>query len=129
MTQRETHPEPAPGGLHPKHLRQNRCGRRGYYAKPSQEFEPYLKTYLQSIAYNTQREFRDEASICLQNVKATIRCGGRRKLPNSMEVKALIQGKFKKIKDEQGDWQYVKVTKSEQMAKERTRSAKGTRSY
>ena len=67
------------------------------YAKPSQEFEPYLKTYLQSIAYNTQREFRDEASICLQNVKATIRCGGRRKLPNSMEVKALIQGKFKKI--------------------------------
>eukprot|EP01147_Barroeca_monosierra_P001592 gene1592-4733_t len=67
------------------------------YAKPSADFEPYLKSYLQAIAYNPQREYRDEAAICLQNVKATVRYGGRAKLPNRQEVLAVIQGKFKKI--------------------------------
>eukprot|EP00043_Microstomoeca_roanoka_P020309 m.244078 g.244078 ORF g.244078 m.244078 type:complete len:730 (+) comp17143_c8_seq5:10808-12997(+) len=67
------------------------------YSKPSSEFEPYLKSYLQAIAYNPNREFRDEAAICLQNLKATMRYGGRTKLPDRHEVMALIQGKFKKI--------------------------------
>ena len=36
MAQRATHPGSAPSGFHPKYLWQNRRGRRGDYAKPSE---------------------------------------------------------------------------------------------
>lgn len=67
------------------------------FIKPSEELEPYLRSYLQNTAYNLNREFHDEAVLCIRNLKQTMRLGGRRKLPAEGEVRAVIEGKYQKI--------------------------------
>jgi len=65
--------------------------------KPNEDFERYLRSYLQTNAFTPQREFRDQAIIALRNLKQTMRYGGRRELPDVTEIAAIISGKYTKI--------------------------------
>lgn len=67
------------------------------FIKPSEVFERYLRSYLQTNAFTPQREFRDQGLICLRNLKQTMRHGGRRELPDVTELAAVIGGKYTKI--------------------------------
>eukprot|EP00049_Salpingoeca_infusionum_P014556 m.275108 g.275108 ORF g.275108 m.275108 type:complete len:2303 (+) comp15693_c0_seq2:157-7065(+) len=64
------------------------------FSKPSEKFEPYLRSFLQSFAYNSARDFHGEAGIALRNLKQTIKYGGRKRLPDRGEVSAVIRGSY-----------------------------------
>lgn len=67
------------------------------FCVPSAYFERFLRAYLQSTAFDNQREFQDQGMLCLRNLKQTMRLGGRRILPAHNELNAILSGKYTKI--------------------------------
>jgi myosin-15 len=67
------------------------------FIKPSDNFERYLRAYLQNTAFNKDREFQDQAIICLRNLKQTVKIGGRKVFPDQGELNAVLAGKYTKI--------------------------------
>ena len=78
------------------------------YIKPSVQFEPYFRCFLQTTAYTQGREFNgwfyhshaalmaaaDQALICLRNLRQTMKLGGRKVLPDGAIVQACPSGRL-----------------------------------
>lgn len=67
------------------------------FIQPSDTLERYLRAYLQNTAFNKDREFQDQAIICLRNLRHTLKFGGRKIFPDSAEMHAVLAGKYTKI--------------------------------
>ncbi len=60
------------------------------FIRPSDGFERFLRTYLQSTALNSDREFQAQGIICLRNLKQTMKYGGRKVPADVAEVTAVL---------------------------------------
>lgn len=64
------------------------------YFAPSDAFEPYVRSYLQATAYTEERDFKDQAFLCLRNLQATRQNGGREELCAAAELDAILDGRY-----------------------------------
>ncbi|KAK2711001.1 hypothetical protein QYM36_012239 [Artemia franciscana] len=63
------------------------------YFDCSHTLQPYLLKYLESAAYDKRRAYHGTALVCLQNLRKTIRYGGRKNVPSIEEITALTAGR------------------------------------
>jgi len=63
---------------------------------PSDILKPFLINYLQQNASDPSRPYHTAAHNCLQQLRKTIKYGGRKNVPSSEEVAAITDGKLNK---------------------------------
>ncbi|XP_054281634.1 unconventional myosin-XV-like isoform X2 [Macrosteles quadrilineatus] len=66
------------------------------YFTCSETLRPYLLKYLETAAYDKRRAFHGTANVCLQNLRKTLRYGGRKNVPSVEEVTAVSAGRNSK---------------------------------
>ncbi|CAH1793641.1 unnamed protein product [Owenia fusiformis] len=66
------------------------------YYNTSDILRPYLMTYLENAAYNSSRQYHGLASVCLQNIRKTLKYGGRKNIPTSVEIDQVTVGRITK---------------------------------
>lgn len=66
------------------------------YFDCSPEFKPYLLKHLEGAAYDKRRAYSQVASICLQNLRKTLKYGGRKNVPSIEEIAATSAGRNSK---------------------------------
>ncbi|CAH0384305.1 unnamed protein product [Bemisia tabaci] len=66
------------------------------YFTCSETLRPFLLKYLESAAYDKRRAFHGTANVCLQNLRKTLRYGGRKNVPSVEEVTAVSAGRNSK---------------------------------
>ncbi|KAI5728804.1 hypothetical protein M8J77_021338 [Diaphorina citri] len=66
------------------------------YFTCSDTLRPFLLKYLETAAYDKRRAFHGTASVCLQNLRKTLRYGGRKNVPSVEEVTAVSAGRNSK---------------------------------
>jgi myosin XV len=66
------------------------------YFKASDRLKPYLFKYLESHTYDLKRPYNSIAQIALTSLRKTYKYGGRRNVPNQIELDALIIGRISK---------------------------------
>ncbi|XP_073998346.1 unconventional myosin 10A isoform X4 [Rhodnius prolixus] len=66
------------------------------YFTCSDTLKPYLIKYLETAAYDKRRAYHGTASVCLQNLRKTLRYGGRKNVPSVEEVTAVSAGRNSK---------------------------------
>jgi len=63
------------------------------FFKCSSNLQPYLFKFLEQAAFDTNRPYNGNAQTSLQNLRQTLRYGGRKNVPNRIEVEALTRGR------------------------------------
>ncbi|XP_043245681.1 unconventional myosin-XV-like isoform X2 [Amphibalanus amphitrite] len=58
----------------------------------SESLRPYLQKYLETTAQDPRRAHRGTAAVSLQNLRQTLRLGGRRNVPSEEEIAAVTAG-------------------------------------
>jgi len=58
--------------------------------------KPYLFKYLETAAYDKRRAYHGTAMVCLQNLRKTLRYGGRKNVPSIEEITAITAGRNSK---------------------------------
>ncbi|XP_046454243.1 unconventional myosin-XV-like isoform X3 [Daphnia pulex] len=66
------------------------------YFSCSEVLKPYLFKYLEAAAYDKRRAYHGTAMVCLQNLRKTLRYGGRKNMPSIEEIAALTAGRNSK---------------------------------
>ncbi|XP_065213017.1 unconventional myosin-XV isoform X2 [Planococcus citri] len=66
------------------------------YFMCSETLRPFLLKYLETAAYDKRRAFHGTANVCLQNLRKTLRYGGRKNVPSVEEVTAVSAGRNSK---------------------------------
>jgi myosin-15 len=66
------------------------------YFTCSETLKPYLVKYLETAAYDKRRAYHGTAGVCLQNLRKTLRYGGRKNVPSVEEVTAVSAGRNSK---------------------------------
>ncbi|XP_060860512.1 unconventional myosin-XV isoform X5 [Metopolophium dirhodum] len=66
------------------------------YFTCSENLRPFLLKYLETAAYDKRRAFHGTANVCLQNLRKTLRYGGRKNVPSVEEVTAVSAGRNSK---------------------------------
>ncbi|XP_063098230.1 unconventional myosin-XV [Cavia porcellus] len=66
------------------------------YHSCSEVLYPHLMRFLQHVSRATGMPFQGIAKVCEQNLKKTLRFGGRLELPSSMELRAMLAGRSSK---------------------------------
>ncbi|XP_050539166.1 unconventional myosin-XV isoform X10 [Daktulosphaira vitifoliae] len=66
------------------------------YFTCSENLRPFLLKYLETSAYDKRRAFHGTANVCLQNLRKTLRYGGRKNVPSVEEVTAVSAGRNSK---------------------------------
>uniref|UniRef100_A0A0K8SUT5 Unconventional myosin-XV n=1 Tax=Lygus hesperus TaxID=30085 RepID=A0A0K8SUT5_LYGHE len=66
------------------------------YFTCSDTLKPYLIKYLETAAYDKRRAYHGTASVCLQNLRKTLKYGGRKNVPSVEEVTAVSAGRNSK---------------------------------
>ncbi|XP_014277405.1 unconventional myosin-XV isoform X2 [Halyomorpha halys] len=66
------------------------------YFTCSDTLKPYLIKYLETAAYDKRRAHHGTASVCLQNLRKTLKYGGRKNVPSVEEVTAVSAGRNSK---------------------------------
>ncbi|XP_039291022.1 unconventional myosin-XV [Nilaparvata lugens] len=66
------------------------------YFTCSDTLRPFLLKYLETAAYDKRRAFHGTANVCLQNLRKTLRYGGRKNVPSVEEVTAVSAGRNSK---------------------------------
>lgn len=67
------------------------------FSKPTDLFERFLRTYLQSMALNSDRAYHAQGAVCIRNLKQTMKFGGRKVLPDVGEFTAVMACKYARI--------------------------------
>ncbi|XP_046586212.1 unconventional myosin-XV isoform X1 [Neodiprion lecontei] len=63
------------------------------YFTCSEGLRPYLIKYLETAAYDKRRAFHGTATVCLQNLRKTVKYGGRKNVPSVEEIMAISAGR------------------------------------
>ena len=66
------------------------------YFSCSEVLKPYLFKYLETAAYDKRRAYHGTAMVCLQNLRKTLRYGGRKNVPSIEEITAITAGRNSK---------------------------------
>ncbi|GAU92977.1 hypothetical protein RvY_04984-2 [Ramazzottius varieornatus] len=66
------------------------------YFDCSEVLRPYLFKYLETAAYDKRRPYHGTALVCLQNLRKTLKYGGRKNVPSVDEVTAIAAGRSSK---------------------------------
>ncbi|XP_059682320.1 unconventional myosin-XV [Gavia stellata] len=66
------------------------------YYKCSEVLRPFLLAFLQDASRHPELPFQGIAKACEQNLRKTLRFGGRSLFPSSMELKAMVAGRSAK---------------------------------
>ena len=66
------------------------------YSNCSEILSPYLFKYLETAAYDKRRAYHGTAMVCLQNLRKTIKYGGRKNAPSIEEITAITAGRNSK---------------------------------
>ncbi|XP_060997076.1 unconventional myosin-XV [Dama dama] len=66
------------------------------YHSCSEVLQPHLTHFLQDVSRTPGLSFQGIAKACEQNLKKTLRFGGRLELPGSMELRAMLAGRSSK---------------------------------
>ncbi|XP_040830480.1 unconventional myosin-XV [Ochotona curzoniae] len=66
------------------------------YHSCSEVLQPYLIRFLQDVSRTPGLPFQGIAKACEQNLRKTLRFGGRQELPSSMELRAMLAGRSSK---------------------------------
>lgn len=63
------------------------------YFTCSEGLRPYLTKYLETAAYDKRRAYHGTAMVCLQNLRKTMKYGGRKNVPSVEEIMAISAGR------------------------------------
>ncbi|XP_076680726.1 unconventional myosin 10A isoform X1 [Andrena cerasifolii] len=63
------------------------------YFACSDGLRPYLTKYLETAAYDKRRAYHGTATVCLQNLRKTVKYGGRKNVPSVEEIMAISAGR------------------------------------
>ncbi|XP_012225060.2 unconventional myosin-XV isoform X1 [Linepithema humile] len=63
------------------------------YFTCSEGLRPYLMKYLETAAYDKRRAYHGTAMVCLQNLRKTVKYGGRKNVPSVEEIMAISAGR------------------------------------
>lgn len=63
------------------------------YFTCSDHLKPYLTKYLETAAYDKRRAYHGTATVCLQNLRKTMKYGGRKNVPSVEEIMAISAGR------------------------------------
>ncbi|XP_016845570.1 unconventional myosin-XV isoform X2 [Nasonia vitripennis] len=63
------------------------------YFTCSDGLKPYLSKYLETAAYDKRRAYHGTATVCLQNLRKTVKYGGRKNVPSVEEIMAISAGR------------------------------------
>lgn len=63
------------------------------YFTCSEGLKPYLTKYLETAAYDKRRAYHGTATVCLQNLRKTVKYGGRKNVPSVEEIMAISAGR------------------------------------
>lgn len=63
------------------------------YFTCSESLRPYLTKYLETAAYDKRRAYHGTAMVCLQNLRKTVKYGGRKNVPSVEEIMAISAGR------------------------------------
>ncbi|KAG5317858.1 MYO15 protein, partial [Pseudoatta argentina] len=63
------------------------------YFTCSEGLRPYLTKYLETAAYDKRRAYHGTAIVCLQNLRKTVKYGGRKNVPSVEEIMAISAGR------------------------------------
>ncbi|KAK0170257.1 hypothetical protein PV328_010838 [Microctonus aethiopoides] len=63
------------------------------YFTCSEGLRPYLIKYLETAAYDKRRAYHGTATVCLQNLRKTVKYGGRKNVPSVEEIMAISAGR------------------------------------
>ncbi|KZC05600.1 Unconventional myosin-XV [Dufourea novaeangliae] len=63
------------------------------YFTCSEGLRPYLTKYLETAAYDKRRAYHGTATVCLQNLRKTVKYGGRKNVPSVDEIMAISAGR------------------------------------
>ena len=63
------------------------------YFTCSEALRPYLTKYLETAAYDKRRAYHGTATVCLQNLRKTVKYGGRKNVPSVEEIMAISAGR------------------------------------
>ncbi|XP_066584309.1 unconventional myosin-XV [Prorops nasuta] len=63
------------------------------YFTCSDGLRPYLTKYLETAAYDKRRAYHGTATVCLQNLRKTVKYGGRKNVPSVEEIMAISAGR------------------------------------
>ncbi|XP_023287831.1 unconventional myosin-XV-like, partial [Orussus abietinus] len=63
------------------------------YFTCSEGLRPYLTKYLETAAYDKRRAYHGTATVCLQNLRKTVKYGGRKSVPSVEEIMAISAGR------------------------------------
>ncbi|XP_024944481.1 uncharacterized protein LOC107271471 isoform X3 [Cephus cinctus] len=63
------------------------------YFTCSEGLRPYLTKYLETAAYDKRRAYHGTATVCLQNLRKTVKYGGRKNVPSVEEIMAISAGR------------------------------------
>ncbi|KAK1130085.1 hypothetical protein K0M31_019769 [Melipona bicolor] len=63
------------------------------YFTCSDGLRPYLIKYLETAAYDKRRAYHGTATVCLQNLRKTVKYGGRKNVPSVDEIMAISAGR------------------------------------
>ncbi|XP_024893255.1 unconventional myosin-XV isoform X2 [Temnothorax curvispinosus] len=63
------------------------------YFTCSDGLRPYLTKYLETAAYDKRRAYHGTAMVCLQNLRKTVKYGGRKNVPSVEEIMAISAGR------------------------------------
>ncbi|XP_076381482.1 unconventional myosin 10A isoform X3 [Megalopta genalis] len=63
------------------------------YFTCSDGLRPYLTKYLETAAYDKRRAYHGTATVCLQNLRKTVKYGGRKNVPSVDEIMAISAGR------------------------------------
>ncbi|KAJ8681735.1 hypothetical protein QAD02_017527 [Eretmocerus hayati] len=63
------------------------------YFTCSESLKPYLAKYLETAAYDKRRAYHGTATVCLQNLRKTVKYGGRKNVPSVEEIMAISAGR------------------------------------
>ncbi|XP_018045561.1 PREDICTED: unconventional myosin-XV isoform X1 [Atta colombica] len=63
------------------------------YFTCSEGLRPYLTKYLETAAYDKRRAYHGTAMVCLQNLRKTVKYGGRKNVPSVEEIMAISAGR------------------------------------
>lgn len=63
------------------------------YFTCSEGLKPYLTKYLETAAYDKRRAYHGTATVCLQNLRKTVKYSGRKNVPSVEEIMAISAGR------------------------------------
>lgn len=66
------------------------------YFNCSENLRPYLHKFLETSAYDKRRAYCATATVCLQNLRKTIKYEGRKNVPSVEEIAAIAAGRNSK---------------------------------